>query len=166
MRDVRITTIYEGTTGIQSNDLIGRKLGRDRGAAMSALISDMTRELEALGAENAVASATRKAALDAVGLLKTATASLLEKMASRPDLAMAVSVPYLRLCGYVAGGWLMAKASAIAAKKKDGPDRDFYEAKLRTGLFYAEHALPQVLALTQIVTKGANSVVDTDAALV
>ncbi|HEY6924163.1 MAG TPA: acyl-CoA dehydrogenase, partial [Steroidobacteraceae bacterium] len=166
VRDVRITTIYEGTTGIQSNDLIGRKLGRDRGAAMLALIADMTRELEALGEENAAASATRKAALDAVGLLKKATASLLEKMAARPDLAMAVSVPYLRLCGYVAGGWLTARASAIAASKKDGPDRAFYEAKLRTGLFYAEHVLPQVLALTQVVTKGADSVVDTDAALV
>jgi 3-(methylthio)propanoyl-CoA dehydrogenase len=166
VRDVRITTIYEGTTGIQSNDLIGRKLGRDRGAAMSELISDMTRELEALGDENASASATRKAALDAVGHLKTATASMLEKMASRPDRAMAVSVPYLRLCGYVAGGWLVAKASALAASRKDGPDRDFYQAKVRTGLFYAEHVLPQVLALAQVVTKGADSVVDTDAALV
>jgi 3-(methylthio)propanoyl-CoA dehydrogenase len=166
VRDVRITTIYEGTTGIQSNDLIGRKLGRDRGAAMSALISDMTRELEASSEGDAVASATRKAVLGAVGLLKAATVSLLEKMASRPDLAMAVSVPYLRLCGYVAGGWLMAKAAAIAANKKDGPDRDFYEAKLRTALFYTEHVLPQVLALAQVVTKGADSVVDTDAALV
>jgi len=166
VRDVRITTIYEGTTGIQSNDLIGRKLGRDRGAAMSELISDMTRELEALSDENASASATRKAALDAVGHLKTATASMLEKMASRPDRAMAVSVPYLRLCGYVAGGWLVAKAAALAASRKDGPDRDFYQAKVRTGLFYAEHVLPQVLALAQVVTKGADSVVDTDAALV
>ena len=166
VRDVRITTIYEGTTGIQSNDLIGRKLGRDRGAAMSELISDMTRELEALSDENASASATRKAALDAVGHLKTATASMLEKMASRPDRAMAVSVPYLRLCGYVSGGWLVAKASALAASRKDGPDRDFYQAKVRTGLFYAEHVLPQVLALAQVVTKGADSVVDTDAALV
>ena len=166
VRDVRITTIYEGTTGIQSNDLIGRKLGRDRGAAMSELISDMTRELEAPSDENASASATRKAALDAVGHLKTATASMLEKMASRPDRAMAVSVPYLRLCGYVAGGWLVAKASALAASRKDGPDRDFYQAKVRTGLFYAEHVLPQVLALAQVVTKGSDSVVDTDAALV
>ncbi|MGH8322458.1 MAG: acyl-CoA dehydrogenase family protein, partial [Steroidobacteraceae bacterium] len=66
VRDVRITTIYEGTTGIQSNDLIGRKLGRDRGAAMSSLISDMLRELEALHADNAATTATRKAVLDAV----------------------------------------------------------------------------------------------------
>ena len=166
VRDVRITTIYEGTTGIQSNDLIGRKLGRDRGAAMSALISEMTRDLETPGGANAVAGATGKAALDGVALLKAATASMLEKMASRPDMAMAVSVPYLRLCGYVTGGWLMARASAIAARNQGGPDRDFYEAKLRTGLFYAEHVLPQASALAQIVTKGADSVVGTDAALV
>jgi acyl-CoA dehydrogenase len=163
VRDVRITTIYEGTTGIQSNDLIGRKLGRDRGAAMSALIADMSRELEALGTPNPATAATRKAALEAVALLRAATTSLLEKMASHPDLAMAVSVPYLRLCGYVAGGWLLARSSAIAAKNAG---QDFYAAKLRTALFYAEQVLPQALALAQIVTKGASSVVETDAALV
>ena len=166
VRDVRITTIYEGTTGIQSNDLIGRKLGRDRGAAMSLLLADMSHELEALTANDPATSATRKAALEGVALLEGATSSLLEKLASRPDLAMAVSVPYLKLCAYVAGGWLMAKSSAIAAQHKDGPDRDFYEAKLRTALFYAEHVLPNTLALAHVVKSGANSVVETDAALV
>ena len=167
VRDVRITTIYEGTTGIQSNDLIGRKLGRDRGAAMTALLADISSELEALPTDHPVTSATRKAALDAVGLLKGATRSILENMASpRPDRALAVSVPYLRLCGYVIGGWLMAKAAATAAQHKDGTDRDFYQAKLRTALFYAEHVLPTAVALAQVVTRGSDSVVDTDAALV
>jgi 3-(methylthio)propanoyl-CoA dehydrogenase len=166
VRDVRITTIYEGTTGIQSNDLIGRKLGRDRAAAMTALLSDMSGELESLSSENTSTAITRKAALDAVALLKSATASLLEKIASRPDRAMAVAVPYLRLCGYVVSGWLLARSSAIAANNKDGPDREFYEAKLRTALFYAEHVLPQTLALAQIVVNGAGSVVETDAALI
>ena len=166
VRDVRITTIYEGTTGIQSNDLIGRKLGRDRGAAMAALLADMSRELEALSADNAVVAAIRKAALDGVGLLGTATTSLLEKMASHPDRALAVSVPYLQLCGYVAGGWLLARSAAVAARKKDGPERDFYEAKVRTALFYTEHVLARTFALGHIVTKGASSVVETDAALV
>ena len=166
VRDVRITTIYEGTTGIQSNDLIGRKLGRDRGAAMAALLADMSRELEALSADNAVVAAIRKAALDGVGLLETATTSLLEKMASHPDRALAVSVPYLQLCGYVAGGWLLARSAAVAARKKDGPERDFYEAKVRTALFYTEHVLARTFALGHIVTKGASSVVETDAALV
>jgi len=166
VRDVRITTIYEGTTGIQSNDLIGRKLGRDRGAAMAALLADMSRELEALSADNAGVAAIRKAALDGVGLLGTATTSLLEKMASHPDRALAVSVPYLQLCGYVAGGWLLARSAAVAARKKDGPERDFYEAKVRTALFYTEHVLARTFALGHIVTKGASSVVETDAALV
>src|SRR5207253_3683429 len=78
MRDVRITTIYEGTTGIQANDLIGRKLGRDRGAAMGALIADMARELQAPTTTDHVATnGTRTAALECVGLLQAATGALL-----------------------------------------------------------------------------------------
>jgi acyl-CoA dehydrogenase len=167
VRDARITTIYEGTTGIQANDLLGRKLGRDRGAAMSSLLTDMSRELESLPGDDPIAGATRKAALEAVGLLKEATGALLEMMGSpRPDRAMAVAVPYLKLCGYVAGGWLMARAAAIAVKHKDGADRDFYSAKLRTALFYAQQVLPMTIGFARIVTSGANSVVETDAALV
>ena len=167
VRDVRITTIYEGTTGIQSNDLLGRKMGRDRGAAMTALIADMTRDIEALSASDAAVGATRKAALEAVELLKGATHSLLEMMASpQPDRALAVSVPYLKLCGYVAGGWLMAKSSAVAAQHKDGAERDFYRAKVRSALFYAEQVLPAAFGLARVVTNGSNSVVETDAALV
>ena len=167
VRDARITTIYEGTTGIQANDLLGRKLGRDRGAAMNLLLADMSRELEGLSADDPVVGATRKAALESVGLLQGATGALLEMMGSpRPDRAMAVAVPYLKLCGYVVGGWLMARAAAIAGKHKDGADRDFYSGKLRTALFYAEQVLPVTIGLARIVTSGANSVVDTDAALV
>ncbi|MDB6010480.1 MAG: acyl-CoA dehydrogenase [Gammaproteobacteria bacterium] len=167
VRDARITTIYEGTTGIQANDLLGRKLGRDRGAAMNSLLTDMSRELEALSADDPVVGATRKAALESVGLLKGATGALLEMMGSpRPDRAMAVAVPYLKLSGYVVGGWLMARAAAIAGKHKDGADRDFYSGKLRTALFYAEQVLPVTIGLARIVTSGANSVVETDASLV
>ncbi len=166
VRDVRITTIYEGTTGIQSNDLIGRKLARDRGTAMSALLADMSRELDALATDNPATSATRKAALEGVVQLKDATQALLQMMASRPDLGMAVSVPYLKLCGYVIGGWLLAKSSAIAARHTDAADREFYRAKLRTALFYAEQVLPMAAALARIVKNGASCVVETDAALV
>src|SRR5690349_3707625 len=115
LRDARITTIYEGTTGIQSNDLIGRKLGRDKGASMVALISDMSRELQQLKPKHASAAATCAAALEAVGLLKDATESLLRNLATRPELALAVSVPYLKLTGFAAAGWLMAKSAAVAA---------------------------------------------------
>ena len=165
MRDVRITTIYEGTTGIQSNDLLGRKLSRDRGAAMSALLSDIESELQRLAAENPAAVATRQAALEGVGLLRESTQTLLAHIASRPDLALAVSVPYLKLCGFVFGGWLMAKASAIAAAGLEGADSEFYSGKLRTALFYAEQMLPSALALARVVQRGGPSVADTDSAL-
>jgi len=161
VRDARITTIYEGTTGIQSNDLIGRKIGRDGGAAMNALLADMSGELEGLEASH-----TQKAALEAVGLLKDATQSLLKALSSRPDAAMAVSVPYLMLCGYTMGGWLLARSSAIAAKKLQGPDKAFYESKVHTARFYADQVLPNTLALARVVTSGAESVIDTDAALI
>ena len=125
VRDVRITTIYEGTTGIQSNDLIGRKLGRDRGAAMGALLQEMERDLKALAGKDPAVESARVAALAAVAQLHAATQALLQVLASRPDVGMAVAVPYLKLCGYVIGGWLLAKSAAIAAAKLDGADRDF-----------------------------------------
>ena len=165
VRDVRITTIYEGTTGIQSNDLLGRKLARDRGAAMAALIADMASELQGLGAGNAATGATRTAALEAVGLLREATQSLLASLASRPELALAVSVPYLKLCGFVTGGWLMAKSSAISAPQLTGPDAEFYSAKVRTALFYAQQMLPNALLLARVVQHGAASVTETDSRL-
>jgi len=166
VRDVRITTIYEGTTGIQSNDLIGRKLARDRGVAMGAFIADMERELTALATADAGVDATRKAALESVGWLKGATLSLLKSMAVRPDAGMAVSVPYLRLCGYVVGGWLLTKSAAVAAAKGPGGEREFYAAKIRTAAFYAAQVLPIALGLARVIEGGAASVVETDAALI
>ncbi len=166
VRDVRITTIYEGTTGIQSNDLIGRKIGRDGGAAMRQLLAEMSRELQDLPATNTTAGLTRTAALEGVGLLKEATDALLKAQSSRPDTAMAVSVPYLMLCGYVIGGWLMARAAALAASRLGDPDKSFYEAKLHTARFYAQQVLPNATALARVVQSGGESVVETDAALI
>jgi 3-(methylthio)propanoyl-CoA dehydrogenase len=166
VRDARITTIYEGTTGIQSNDLIGRKVGRDGGAAMNQLIADMLSELQGLQATDAAARSTVKAALESVSLLQDSTGALLKSIATRPDTAMAVSVPYLMLSGYVIGGWLTAKASVIAASRRTGEDKSFFESKLHTARFYAEQVLPNALALARIVQTGAGSVVDTDAALI
>ncbi|HEV7716748.1 MAG TPA: acyl-CoA dehydrogenase [Steroidobacteraceae bacterium] len=165
-RDVRITTIYEGTTGIQANDLIGRKIGRDGGAAVGVLIADMLRELESLTSNDPSVQATKRAALEGVGLLRDATQSLGKALASAPDRAQAVAVPYLKLCGFVISGWLMAKAAAIAAGKVSGGDKEFYAAKIRTALFYAEQVLPTALAHARVVMNGAASVTETDAALI
>ena len=166
VRDVRITTIYEGTTGIQALDLIGRKLGRDRGAAMQALLADMERELQALEGTDATVAAARGAALAAVAQLRSATQALLPVLATRPDVGMGVAVPYLKLCGYVIGGWLLVKSAGIAALRLEGADRTFYAAKIRTAAFYAAQVLPNAAALAQVVAAGGTSVTETDAALI
>ena len=168
LRDVRITTIYEGTTGIQSNDLVGRKVGRDRGVAIGALIADMAREIEALGSGDPGVALTKRAVAEAVASLREATATILEAMSNSPDRAYAVSVPYLKLCGYVMGGWLLAKSADIAARKlaAGDADRDFLAGKIASARFYAEQVLPQALGLARVVTGGAGSVVEVDAALI
>jgi 3-(methylthio)propanoyl-CoA dehydrogenase len=164
LRDCRITTIYEGTTGIQANDLVGRKVGRDRGVAMGALIGDMLRELEAIRAGDTTVMAVRDAAIEGAQALREATAAVLTAYSSEPARALAVAVPYLKLSGTVAGAWLMARAAALAAARlaAGAGDRDFYAGKLRTARFYAHHILPQAQAYLRIVKGGADSVLEVD----
>jgi acyl-CoA dehydrogenase len=167
-RDARITSIYEGTTGIQSNDLIGRKVGRDRGAALGAFIEEMQQSLAALAPQHAVALSARAAAADGVTRLRRASDALLAALATAPDRAMAVSVPFLKLCGLVFGGWFMARAADVAARQlaSGASDREFLEGKLASAHFYAMQVLPQVLSLEQIVVHGGEAVAGTDAALI
>ena len=172
-RDVRITTIYEGTTAIQSNDFIGRKLARDRGAAMSSLIADMRSELATIvptGAADAMAAVneSKSATLEAIDALESAVKSVLTAYAQGPERALAVSVPALRLAGYVIGGWLLTKSAAIATRKlgEPGADVDFLRGKLASARFYAGHILPQAHALSRVVSAGAASVLEADAAVV
>ncbi len=166
-RDVRITTIYEGTTGIQANDLLGRKLGRDRGAAMAALLADVAHDLEAITSDDAAVRAAKHGALEGVAELAQATKSLLGLLGTAQDRALAVAVPYLRLTGTVLGGWLHAKAAARAAERlaAGAGDADFYRGKLATARFYAEHLLPNAEALARIVQGGGAAVAEVDAAL-
>jgi alkylation response protein AidB-like acyl-CoA dehydrogenase len=166
MRDLRITTIYEGTTGIQANDLIGRKLGRDRGAVMGALILEMHTELDALEGSDAVMRIIKHSTIEAVDRLHEATDAILEAFSAGQERALAVAVPYLNLCGFVIGGWLLAKSAAIAVGRRAGAEREFYEAKLATARFYAQQVLPRALALARIVQSGAPSVTESDAALI
>lgn len=167
-RDVRITTIYEGTTAIQSNDFIGRKIARDRGAAMAALIADVRRELSSIKSDDASVAATRTAALESVDALESSVKHVLEAFASGPERALAVSVPMLRLTGYVLGGWLHAKAADIASRKlaAGAGDRDFLRGKIASARFYAAHVLPQAHALAKVVAAGASSVLEADAAII
>jgi hypothetical protein len=165
---VRITSIYEGTTGIQSNDLIGRKFGRDRGAALLAFIDDMEASLAALAPLHASALHSRSAARDALVRLRKTSDLMLKALASAPDRAMAVSVPFLRFCGLTIGGWLMARAADIAAQRlaSGASDREFFEAKLASAHFYSTQVLPQVLTLEHICTHGSVAVSGTDVTLI
>ena len=168
LRDVRITTIYEGTTGIQSNDLIGRKFGRDGGATLRAFTREMQSSLQAIADGNATVTRIRDAALDGIARLQSTADSLLEKLAGAPDRAMAVSVPFLKMCGWTIGGWLMARGADIAARRlaEGGTDREFLQGKLASAHFYATQLLPQALALEHIVRQGSEAVVTTDATLI
>jgi 3-(methylthio)propanoyl-CoA dehydrogenase len=168
LRDVRITSIYEGTTGIQANDLVGRKLGRDRGAAMSALLGDTLRELNDLKGGDAIMRSVRNATIEAITMLRDATEALRQQVADTPARAYAVSVPYLHLCGRVLGGAMMARSAAIASAKlaAGGADERFYRAKLQTARFYAEHLLPQSLGLLRIIKSGGASVAEADPELI
>ena len=144
-RDVRITTIYEGTTGIQALDLVGRKLIRDMGATATTVIKDMEKSAkEAAAHSNADVKAIGEALLKSIASL--AEVSQWIGMNAMGDLhkAFACSVPYLKLWGVVAGGWQMARAAKIAADKIAAGDKDpFYPAKITTSKFYASHVLTQ-----------------------
>jgi acyl-CoA dehydrogenase len=167
-RDVRISSIYEGTTGIQANDLLNRKLTRDQGAAINSLLAEATHELAEVSSDNDDVRAAKAAALEALGTTRTAAASVLKSMTSTPADAYAVAIPFLKLCGFTLGGWLLAKSAALAeAKLASGTsDRQFLEGKVASARFYADHILPQTLALARVVEGGARSVVDTNADLI
>jgi len=161
MRDARILTIYEGTTGIQGMDLIGRKLLRDKGMAMAELLSELNlfkSELESANEE--LKSITSHFAI-AVQALDDTTGWFLERAADNPDLAGSIAVNYLMLVGNVVCGWLMAK-SAIAAQRhlRAGADDYFYRNKISTATFFAEHILPRSEGLRRTIMAGSSSVMD------
>jgi len=162
-RDVRITSIYEGTTGIQALDLVGRKLIHPPGATATVVIKSMKKDAatlrQAQGDTNADV-AYICAELDK-GIDTLAEVSQWMGMNAMGDLkkAFACSVPYLKLWGIVAGGHQMARAAAISAEKSAGGDPDpFYPAKITTARFYADHVLAQALFLKHQIMQGAGDV--------
>ena len=160
LRDARITTIYEGTTGIQANDLVGRKVAFEKGATAMAVIGEMRAldvPLERMGPDLAAARSNLRHAVDG---LESTTRWLVDNSAASPKGAAAVAVPYLKLFGTVAGGWVMARAAIIAHGKLGDAQNDasFLSAKITTARFYAEHILPQARAYADTVVSGSSSV--------
>ena len=151
-RDVRITTIYEGTTAIQSNDLVGRKVLRDGGATVSALFDRIDETVTSLrGFDHPVATRTAERLERALAASRRATADLLGFAASPRD-AYGVSVPYLMLLGTLAGGWM--HALAVAAVLDRGASSETDAARLTSADFYGAHHLPRVHALAETVSGG------------
>jgi alkylation response protein AidB-like acyl-CoA dehydrogenase len=152
LRDARITTIYEGTTGIQAMDLMGRKVAREGGATARAWIAEVKKLDAALSGHPSIRQnlmAGIQAVSDCVDFI------VAEK---NPNTAFAGAVPFLKLMGIVAGGWQMARAALVAEKKLGSGDRGFYEAKIATARFYAEYILVQAPSLRDIVVKGGAGV--------
>jgi 3-(methylthio)propanoyl-CoA dehydrogenase len=150
LRDARITTIYEGTTGIQAMDLVGRKIGRDGGAAAKQWIAEVGK----LDAELARYPEMRRALAEGLKAVEESVQFIVS--AKDPRAPFAGAVPFLKLMGIVAGGWQMARA-ALAAEKASGDD-SFHKAKIATARFYADHVLVQAPALRNTVVNGAAGV--------
>ena len=163
-RDAKILTIYEGTTAIQANDLVGRKTSRDGGQTARAIAGQIEvteAELRAQGGAAALAVAKR---------LQAARLALLDVIdfvagnsKASPNAVFAGSVPYLMLAGNVVAGWQMARALLVAEQALASGDAgdfgaDFMRAKITTARFYADHLLTKVPGIRDSIVEGADSV--------
>jgi alkylation response protein AidB-like acyl-CoA dehydrogenase len=159
LRDARITTIYEGTTGIQARDLLGRKILRDGGESLRSLIGDMRATDAELDGHGEQVDSIRLALTEAIQNVETATDWLLANHDRSADVPGAVSVSFLMLLGTVAGGWQMARAAAAAAGRIAAGDEDksFYEAKITTAKFYAEQMLPLAGSYRKAIEAGSDT---------
>ena len=149
LRDARILPIYEGTNGIQARDLVGRKVAKDGGETMLALVAEMQAlagELEAAPGDDL--AAIRDGVVASAEALADATRWVAQSVKQDLVTALAGSVPFLRLAGTALGGWLLARGALTAQNRLASRDGDpaFLEAKLVTARFYAEVVLPPALA--------------------
>ena len=158
LRDARITPIYEGTTGIQAADLVGRKVARDGGQAIREVIARM-REVEGeLGRrDSAPLAAIGERLRDGIGALERAVQFVLSTYAADVRRASVGAVPFLELFGTVAGGWQMGRAALVAHQRlgEGQGDAGFHRAKLCTARFYADHVLARAPGLALTVVEGA-----------
>jgi hypothetical protein len=157
-RDARITTIYEGTTSIQAADLVGRKILRDGGAALQALIADIQATDAELGRHDALAE-IRAALREGCESLVAAAQWLAANHAQHPGLPGAISYHLLMLIGTVVGGWQLARAAATAqARLAEQPaDAAFFTAKISTARFYAGQIMPAALAHRRAIEAGCDA---------
>jgi 3-(methylthio)propanoyl-CoA dehydrogenase len=160
-RDVRITPIYEGTTGIQALDLLGRKLIGDMGATAMATGKKMEKTAkECAASEHSDVKAIGEALVNGLATLNEVSQWIGMTGLGDMNKALACSVPYLKLWGVVAGGWQMARAALVAAAKIAAGDAEteFYKAKLATAKFYSTHVLSQGAYFKRQILDGSGDV--------
>jgi len=157
MRDARILPIYEGTTGIQALDFVGRKIMADEGKAMGELIAEMRLLDDALAADERTHE-IRAALNDGAEQLQVATSWLLEQGPLDPNNAGSASVNLLMLAGVVIGGWQMARAALAIVNGAASDDESFAEAKVQTVRFYALHIMPKTRGLADAAMADADAV--------
>jgi hypothetical protein len=162
-RDARITAIYEGTNGIQSIDLVTRKLAASGGESVWALLDELGGIVSRVEASNDPAFGTTGAKLrDALGSLERSSKWLLEKLASAPNDALSGATPYLRLFGSALGGCMLANEALAARDIDGGSDATRYVTLAR---FFAENVAVQAGSLERTVMDSSESVMSADAVL-
>jgi 3-(methylthio)propanoyl-CoA dehydrogenase len=168
LRDARITTIYEGTTGIQANDLVGRKMGREGGRTALSLLVEIEKLPGQLGRSgDAQLVAIGEALAMSASRLRKTVEWVAETFPNNPAAVAAGAVYVLKLAGITLGGWMLARSAQIAAKQlaaKEG-DADFLKGKMLTARFFADHVMAQAPALASAAMDGAESVLAAQEAL-
>ncbi|MGB5510259.1 MAG: acyl-CoA dehydrogenase, partial [Woeseiaceae bacterium] len=162
MRDAKILTIYEGTTGIQANDLVGRKVLADSGLGMQRLLKEMAEFDASLASCGEDFASIRHAVATGRNRLEEATNWLLGKAQDEPAVVYLAAYDYLMLAGTVIGAWQMGRAAAVAHGKlarKEG-NADFYKAKIITARFYAEEILPRSAGYLEAATSDSSSAME------
>jgi len=159
-RDAKILTIYEGTTAIQANDLVGRKTARDGGQTAKGIAAQIAKTEAELSAS---ASADAKAMAQRLKAAREAFVQVVDFIAANtranPNAAFAGSVPYLMLAGNLIAGWQMGRALLVAlSPEAQAQDAAFMSAKVVTARFYADHILSKVPGMAESIVHGADSV--------
>ncbi|MEO1080525.1 MAG: acyl-CoA dehydrogenase [Pseudomonadota bacterium] len=144
LRDVRITSIYEGTNGIQAADLVGRKLARDGGSAMAEVLDELSSDARAMREFGGRMATIGQRLLDAAALQTASTEAVLQMTANSPEAARGAAFDYMMQTGFLFGGWQLARGAVIAERQlAAGSDREFYARKIATAAFYASSLLPR-----------------------
>jgi alkylation response protein AidB-like acyl-CoA dehydrogenase len=158
-RDIRVTRIYEGTNGIQANDLVGRKVARDEGKAAGQLVAMIRETSNELKAGDGALSGLAQPLAGAADDLERATNWIVETYAAAPEPAAAGATHYLRLMGIATGAWLLAQgALRAAARMAEGDGDPQLSRKLQSARFFAEQYLPQTAALRATILAGGETV--------